>query len=656
MSASASDDFRPIDRSEHELLVVDDDPASRYATQRRLSSAGFRTREAATGAEALASATSLLSAIVLDIHLPDIDGFDLCRRLRSNPETSRIPILHLTAAYVTDDDKVRGLDAGADAYLTHPVEPAVLVATVQALVRTRIAEAAMRTSEAKFRAIYANAPSGICLVDRAGHFLDANPAMLKIMGRPIADVVGRALADFVVPADVAKVPALMRQRADGDAPEELTLMDHGGAEVPLEWRLSSHSDDVVLAQVTDITERMVSERIKQQSLDRERDARTSAEQLNRMKDEFIAVLSHELRSPLNAIMGWVHVLIRRGGDEQTMQGLRAIERNGKAQTRLISDLLDVSRADVGKMRLERTPLDLADVVRSTVAALDAASVENDNEVHVHAEAPLPAVYGDAARLQQVMWNLLSNAIKFSPKGGRIDVVCARDADGVHVAVRDQGQGIAAEFLPHVFDRFAQASSANQRYRSGLGLGLSIVQTLVTAHGGRVTVSSPGLGQGATFEVWLPVDDPSEAGKPDAAGIESPLDSPLHGLRLLVVDDDPEALSMLQIILGDRGASIECARDYDDALQVLQQFGPDLIVCDIGLPGRDGYQLIEEVRRREPRGSRVPALALTAFTQRQDRLRALEAGFDDHLSKPLRPLQLVQAISQLVGRGGAATTS
>ncbi|HEY6135612.1 MAG TPA: response regulator [Rubrivivax sp.] len=654
MSASVTNDSRPIDPSEHELLIVDDDPASRYATQRRLAAAGFRVLEAATGAEALAYANSSLSAIVLDIHLPDIDGFELSRRLRSNPPTSHIPILHLTAAYVTDDDKVRGLYAGADAYLTHPVEPAVLVATVLALVRTRVAETAMRTSEAKFRAIYANAPSGICLLDRDGRFLDANPAMLKSLGRPLADVVGRSLAEFAVPAEVAKVPVLTRPRTHddvaADAPEQLMLLDHAGSEVPLEWRVSSLSDDVVLAQVTDITERMVNEHVKQQLLESERTARTSAEQLSRMKDEFIAVLSHELRSPLNAIMGWVHVLIQRGGSDETMEGLRAIERNGKAQTRLISDLLDVSRANVGKMRLMRTPLDLADVVRSAAAALDAASEENGTVVHIQAEEPLPKVYGDAARLQQVMWNLLSNAIKFSPKGGRIDIVCTRDGDGVRVDVRDGGQGIDAEFLPHVFDRFTQASSVNRRYRSGLGLGLSIVQTLVQAHGGSVTVSSAGLGRGATFQVWLPLGDSFEAGELDATGIKSPL----QGLRLLLIDDDPEALAMLQIILADSGAGIECARDCDEALQALQRSSPDLIVCDIGLPGRDGYQLIEEVRRGESPGSRVPALALTAFAQRQDRLRALEAGFDAHLTKPLRPLQLVQLITQLVGRGRVAT--
>lgn len=641
--------FSPHDRSAYEVLIVDDDPAARYATTRRLASAGFRTTEAASGAEALAAIKPSLAAILLDVHLPDIDGFELCRRLRTMPEVARIPILQMSAAYVTDDDKVRGLDSGADAYLTHPVDAAVLVATVQSLLRTRQAEAAMRRSEANFKAVYLNAPTGICLLDAEGRFLDANPALLKLLARPLDQLIGRAVADFVVPADADQAARIAAGARDSgsELTAELSLLDADERAIPMEWRLSAHSEGVTMAQVIDISAHRSEQRTQQISIDRERDARTNAEQLNRMKDEFIAVLSHELRSPLNAMMGWTHVLLRQGGGEQLMRGLRAIERNGQAQARLIADLLDMSRLNVGKMRLARTPVNLVEVVESAIASLQTATEENDNKIVLAGEPSLPLVFGDGARLQQVVANLLSNAVKFSPRGERIDVQLARADGGVGIVVRDRGRGIAPEFIPHLFERFMQAESANQRYRSGLGLGLTIVSHLVQAHGGRVAGQSDGLGRGATFTVWLPIglaEAPAPATDDEQ---QAPLDMPLQGRHLLLVDDDTEALLMLQIILSDRGATIDMAHDHDEALAVLARRRPDLLVCDIGLPGKDGYQLIQEIRRREGRGHRLPAVALTAFAQRSDQARALAAGFDGYLNKPVRPMLLVKTIGELL---------
>jgi PAS domain S-box-containing protein len=649
--------FHPIDRGAHEVLIVDDDPAARYATTRRLASAGFRTVEAASGAEALAAIRPSLSAVLLDVHLPDIDGFALCRHLRSLPEISRIPILQMSAAYVTDDDKVRGLDSGADAYLTHPVDAAVLVATVQALVRTRQAEAAMRRSEANFKAIYLNAPTGLCLLDAEGRFLDANPALQRLLMRPLEGLVGRAVVDFVVPADAERARAMGTglRAGDGESLAELSLRNGHGRTIPMEWRLSFHSEGVTMAQVIDVSAHRSEQRTQQLSIDRERDARANAEQLNRMKDEFIAVLSHELRSPLNAMMGWTHVLLRQGGAELQLRALRAIERNGQAQARLIADLLDMSRLNVGKMRLTRTLVDVAEVVESAVASLQPTLEENGNAVVLDLEPGLPLVYGDGARLQQVITNLLSNAVKFSPRDASIEVQAASADGGVCIRVRDHGRGIAPEFIPHLFERFTQADSANQRYRSGLGLGLTIVSHLVQAHGGRVSGASEGPGHGATFEVWLPIGTPEAAatGAEDDAP-DAPLEMPLQGRRLLLVDDDTEALLMLQVVLSDRGATVEFAHDHDEALAALQRQRPDLLVCDIGLPGKDGHQVIREIRRREGDGPRLPAVALTAFAQRSDHEQALAAGFDAYLNKPVRPLLLVKTIGELLGRGGPAT--
>jgi len=650
-------EFRPIDRSEHELLVIDDNPASRYATVRQLRSAGFRTREAANGADGLAAADDTISAVVLDIHLPDIDGFDLCAMLRSRPETARVPVLHLTAAYVTDDDKVRGLDSGADAYLTRPVDAAVLVATVQALVRTRVAEEAMRRSESKFRAIYAQAQAGIALLDDRGRLIDANPAMLRLLARSEAEVIGQPLSRF---APVEWAHKIVDFTVAADVPAhalEVPMQRPDGSLIYVEWSVSPHIEPgVTMAAATDVSQRVALEQQRQQLLDRERSARGEAEQVSRMKDDFIAVLSHELRTPLNAIMSWTHVLRQRGGSDETMRGLAAIERNGTTQARMISDLLDMSRLNLGKLPLTFVMIDPVDEVVASVNAMRPANPDNGPQIEMQLAPPYRPIRADASRLQQVIWNLVSNAIKFSPAGGRVVIALDQEDAGLHIHVSDEGQGIAPEFLPFVFDRFAQSDAASNRQRGGLGLGLSIVKQLVEAHGGTVSAASAGLGRGATFDVWLPADSAHvvDDDSPDSAhGLEA-IDmsqASLEGTQLLVVDDDPEASAMLRIILSDRGAEVQTAPDVRTALQLLSARRFDALISDIGMAGQDGYDLVRELRRNEagatPARQRLPAIALTSFTRDQDREQALAAGFDAHCGKPLRPLNLVQQIRALL---------
>ena len=651
--------LRPIDRSQHELLIVDDDPASRYATVRLLRSAGFRTREAATGKEGLDAADATISAIVLDVHLPDIDGFELCRILHSRPATARLPVLHLTAAFVTDDDKVRGLDSGADAYLTRPVEPAVLVATVQALVRTRVAEEAMRHSEAKFRAIYAQAPGGICLLNRNGEFIDLNPAMLKFLRRDASAIVGHRVSEFVPKEWVQRVDAYTRHTGAGGT-HEFPMIDARGELLHLEWAISPHIDpEVNMAVVTDVSARMLLEQQRQQLLDRERVARSAAERMSRMKDDLIAVLSHELRTPLNAIMSWTHVLKLRGGNEETIRGLTAIERNGNIQARMISDILDMSRFNLGKMRLSLETVDPAEAVTSAINAMRPSTDAEGHQFVLDFEPPYRPIRVDSSRLQQILWNLLSNAIKFSPPASEIRVALREEAGGLRISVTDQGRGIDPEFLPYLFDRFTQSDAASNREHGGLGLGLSIVKQLVEAHGGTVTARSGGVGRGSVFEIWLPVDgaaaDDQQRGPHtsfDSLADVDRRDVPLEGLNLLVVDDDREACAMLQIILGEQGAIVVLAYDYAGALRVLDTLSPDVVVSDIGMPGKDGYELVREIRRREALAApapRIPAIALTSFTRAQDETQAKEAGFDLHCPKPLKPLQLIQQIRQLTGR-------
>ena len=649
--------LRPIQRSEHELLIVDDEPASRYATARLLRGAGFRTREVATGTEALQAAEERISAIVLDVHLPDIDGFEVARLLHTRPATARLPVLHLSAAYVTDDDKVRGLDSGADAYLTHPVEPAVLIATVQALVRTRVAEEAMRRSEAKFRAIYSHAPGGICLLSQEGAFLDVNPAMLKLLGRDLQSVRGRRVSEFVREDWRERADAYLANVTIFGGSQELPVLRPSGELAYLEWVLSPHIEPgVSMALVSDVSGRIFLQQQREQLFERERSARSAAERMSRMKDDLIAVLSHELRTPLNAIVGWTHVLTLRGGCPELMQGLAAIERNAKSQARMISDILDMSRLNVGKMRLSVEPIDLAEAVTAAVNAMRPATDAAGPNIVVDLEGPKRTIRADSSRLQQILWNLLSNAIKFSPAGSEIRVRVREQNDGVLLTVIDQGRGIEPDFLPFLFDRFTQSDAASNRQHGGLGLGLSIVKQLVQAHGGTVTARSPGPSRGSEFEVWLPfeadVTSSTDRHISAFAGLQqSRQEGSLGGLNVLVVDDDREACAMLQIILADLGADVTLAYDAAAALRTLTSWTPDVVISDIGMPGQDGYEFIREVRRRESAASaRIPTIALTSFTRAQDQEQARLAGFDLHSPKPLNPQELVAQIRQLTGRG------
>ena len=434
-------------------------------------------------------------------------------------------------------------------------------------------------------------------------------------------------------------------------------MSPSGELTYLEWALSPNLEPgVTMAVVSDVSARTLLEQQRQQLLERERDARSAAEHMSRMKDDLIAVLSHELRTPLNAIMGWTHVLKLRGGAPELMRGLAAIERNGNIQARMISDILDMSRINVGKMRLSLETIDPVKAVTEALSAMRPATEENGPNVVLDFEPPYRPIRADASRLQQILWNLLSNAIKFSPPGGEIRVRVRQQNDGLRITVIDHGRGIRPDFLPFLFDRFTQSDAATNREHGGLGLGLSIVKQLVEAHGGRVAARSAGAGRGSEFEIWLPFEGQgtertdgsgSAFGGLDATNRQ---DRPLDGLNLLVVDDDREACAMLEIILGDLGATVVLAHDVSDALRIFNSLGPDIVISDIGMPGQDGYEFAREVRRSEiGRTRRVPMIALTSFTRPQDQEHAKLAGFDLHSSKPLKPNELVQQIRQLTSR-------
>lgn len=629
------------------VLVVDDNPVTRYATVRVLSAANFRTIEAESGQEALQRADTSVSAVVLDVNLPDIDGFQVCRKLRERAETATVPVVHLSATYVADYDKVRGLDAGASAYLIHPAEPAVLVATISSLLRASAAERSLRESEARFRAIYHQAIGGICTLDLDGRFVELNPAMLGLLQRPAEALIGQPVAAFAPPDWAERVAEATGPRQQDGWQGAFPLDDGHGETMHLEWSISAVLENgVKVAVVSNITDRVVLERQRDQLIEREQAARAAVERLNRMKDDFIAILSHELRNPLNVISVWTHVLSRHVNSDEARRGLAAVERNIAIQRRLVADLVDVSMLNVGKMRLEREVASPAEVIRGALDSMQAQSEERRVALDVDiAPTLVPTAWLDPARFQQILWNLLSNAIKFSPEGGVVRVEATSDAEWLRVRVIDQGRGIPADFLPLLFDRFTQSDTANRRQHGGLGLGLAIVKHLAEMHGGTVNAASDGPGKGAMFEVVIPLLEPGSAEpNPEAVPALQPV-VPLSALDVLLVEDDADAAAALAAILTDDGARVRTAGDCEAALEAVGAATPDLIISDIGLPGRDGIELIREIRIREAVASqrRTPAIALTAFTRQQDRRAAIESGFDAVCGKPLRLQELMNAI-------------
>ncbi|HEV7914116.1 MAG TPA: ATP-binding protein [Albitalea sp.] len=395
---------------------------------------------------------------------------------------------------------------------------------------------------------------------------------------------------------------------------------------------------------------------RERLVDAERAARADIARVSRLKDEFLATLSHELRTPLTAVLGWARVLLRKKDDAETMaRGLDTIERNATAQAQLIEDLLDMNRIISGKVRLDVQPTDVARVVEAAIDAIGPSADAKGIRVRTVLDPGAGPVAGDPNRLQQVVWNLLTNAVKFTPRGGKVDIVLERVNSHLELAVTDSGMGVAPEFLPHVFDRFRQADSSTTRSHGGLGLGLSIVKQLVELHGGSVRALSEGEGRGATFVVCLPLaalrGDAPRA-HPTRSGVVASLGVPvdLTGVKVLVVDDEPDAREVIKQLLTEYRAEVHMAGSVSEALAAVQSLRPDVVLSDIGMPERDGYHLIGAIRRLPPeRGGRTPAIALTAFARSEDRTRAMLAGYQVHVAKPIEPHELVATVASLVGR-------
>ena len=522
-------------------------------------------------------------------------------------------------------------------------------------------QAALSALEERYRLVTEQMPQIVWMANAAGAHLYFNQRWYEFTGVSPEQSFGAGWAKLLHPADADRAQVRWQHSLDSGAPYEIEyrLRQRDGE---YHWFLARalplRDERGRIAKwfgtCTDVDDAKASAAERAQALQNEEQARREAEDANRLKDEFLAVVSHELRTPLTPILGWLELLKTDDPDaEFRRQAYDVIERNTRAQAQIVNDLLDVSRIISGKLKLELESINLSDVVRAAIETV--APTARVKGVTLEAELPARKAInmGDADRLQQVAWNLISNAVKFTPRGGQVTVKLARENSEYVMRVVDSGAGIAPEFLPYVFERFRQADASSTRATGGLGLGLSIVRHLVEQHGGEVGVDSAGLGQGSTFSVHLPVapllNMEPETPEGEAAHEEEPVGTrqSLKGQKILVVDDESDAREMLQLVLARYGARVETASNARDALLLLQAFRPDILLSDIGMPGADGYSLIESIRALPAEsGGQTPAVALTAYARNEDRARALQAGFQDHLAKPIAPAKLVVTLSEL----------
>ena len=624
------------------ILNVDDYEASRYARTEMLRRAGFQVVQAGTGAEALrVAAESRPVLILLDVNLPDMDGFEVCRRLRAEQATLTVPIVHISATFVSDKAQDLAYEGGADSYLTDPVEPAVLLATIHSLLRLRRAEEGLRAASREWQATFDAIGDGICLLGVDGTVARCNGAFAALVGAAPAALVGRPWAE------------LWQQLGGGGQPSPTTRVEHSRRRETLDLRRDHgwfrllvdpvlEDDGVVglVCIVSDVTIERQAAEVRTALFAREQEAREEAEATNRAKDEFLAMLGHELRNPLDVIGSAVRVLdVQPDRDPTAAKAQEVIARQVRQLGRLVDDLLDVGRVTTGKITLVRVPVDLAETVRRCVAGLMPPGEASHHTVTVRAEPTW--VEADQSRVEQIVMNLLSNALKYTPTGGRIDLTVGGDGRMGRLTVADTGAGMSPYMIERVFDLFFQGERTLDRAGGGLGIGLTLVRRLAEQHGGRVEVQSPGPGRGSTVIVELP-----QVAEPHAVASAV---APPHAIprRILIVEDSRDSRDMLRYLLERAGHEVHEAGDGPSGVDAILKVRPDIALVDVGLPGLDGYEVARRVRASEG-GRTVRLVALTGYGLPEDHRRSHEAGFDTHLVKPVDAARLAAVIGA-VGR-------
>ncbi|HEX9174093.1 MAG TPA: response regulator [Telluria sp.] len=621
------------------ILNVDDNDGARYAKTRILKSAGFEVVEAANGTDALTIVRHSEPALVLlDVKLPDINGIEVCRRIKSDSVTSCVLVLQTSAALTGRDDKIRGLEGGADNYLAAPIEADELIANVNALLRMRQTQGELRDSEERFRQLTENIEDVFWMFSvPEGELFYVSPAYEVIWGRTQAAL--RADRDdwlnAVHPDDRQQVSARWAALAQQPHYEEEYRIVAGGATRWVRDRVfpvrDAKNEVYRVARVTSD----ISRRKEMEGLLRVADSN---------KNQFLATLAHELRNPLSPIRNAASLLGvgGEGASDRHAHAREVIMRQVDHLAHLVDDLLDVARISEGKIVLRREEVNLGAVIAQAVETASPLLAARGHQLDVNLPDQQVWVSGDPVRLAQSMGNLLHNAAKFTPTGGRVTVTASVvGGDTVRIDVQDNGIGITEDNLPRIFGMFAQAAVAPDRAPEGLGIGLSLVSYLLELHGGRLYAISPGVGQGSTFTVELPMlrSAPAEV---EQAAPEAPAETGSAGLRVLLVDDNVDAMEMMGFLLGAMGHDALTTHDAEQIVPLALRHRPQVIVLDIGLPGVDGYGLARMIRQH-PELGQVRLVAHTGYGSPEDRQRAREAGFDAHLVKPAELADLEAAL-------------
>jgi len=621
------------------ILNVDDNDGARYAKTRILQSAGFQVVEATNGTDALAmTKRGEVALVLLDVKLPDINGIEVCRRIKADPDSAAVLVLQTSAALTGRADKIRGLEGGADNYLAAPIEADELIANVNALLRMRQTQTALRDSEERFRQLTDNIEDVFWMFSVPARTLEyVSPAYAAIWGRPV-DALQRqpgSWLEAVHPDDRDYVTALWNAMQDAPHYEaEFRIVLEGGAVRWVRDRLfpvrDRRGEVYRVARVTsDITRRR-----EMESLLRAADAN---------KNEFLATLAHELRNPLSPIRNAAALLgaTGAGAAERQARAREVITRQVDHLAHLVDDLLDVARISEGKIALRKEEVELGSVIAQAIETAGPLIQAREHRLEVVQPPVQVWVEGDPVRLAQSMGNLLHNAAKFTPMGGAIRVEVTLDDKVARIAVQDNGIGIAADNLSRIFGMFAQAAVPPDRAPEGLGIGLSLVSRLLEMHGGHLAASSPGIGLGSTFTVELPVlrttDEQQEnTMETVAAGQGS------GGRRVLLVDDNVDAMEMMAFLLAEMGYEAYTTADAGQLEQMALDKQPDVIVLDIGLPGVDGYELARRLKAH-PQLKSIRLVAHTGYGSPEDRRKAQAAGFDAHLVKPAELDDLEKAL-------------
>jgi PAS domain S-box-containing protein len=591
--------------------------------------------------------------IITDYQLHWTTGLKILHQVKS-----KYPLLPIVMFTGTGNEEiaVEAMKAGLDDYvIKSPKHFAQLAASVRSLWELEQQRIARKEIESRYRRLFDNVPIGLYRLASTGEVIDANPMFIQMLGyQSLEEVLHQNIISIHVNSEHQQTWQRMLTVEGAVKNFETELHRRDG--MPIWVRntikaIQNQQGDILYYEgsLEDISEQKLAEQERVELLREAQTARQQAEDASRLKDEFLATLSHELRTPLNAMLGWLQ-LLRQGrlGDEQKTQALETIERNAKAQNQLIGDILDVSRIIQGKVTLNMISLNPCQAIGSAIDSIRPTAQSKNIQIQLDCDPQAGLISADPNRLQQVIWNLLVNAIKFTPAKGEITVEVKPLDDQIQISVTDTGQGIAAEDLPYVFERFRQVEQGSKRPQGGLGLGLSIVRYLIEMHGGRVAVSSPGLGKGTTFILYLPRPMPETSSTQQAVSeTHQSSSADLETVRILLVEDEPDAREFVSLILQDCGATVTAASSVAEAIIQLETQPPfNVLISDIAMPDVDGYDMIQLVRARYS-ASDLPAIALTAFARDIDKQKAISAGFQQHLAKPIEASALITTITELI---------